>query len=94
MVVLTAQTLDAALIAPDEHAESRRQLNQAQEVAHIGSWTADMIRRQVRFSDEQYRLYGLAPQSRHVDIGTFLGLVHPDDREAMAAAVDRAAGVR
>jgi PAS domain S-box-containing protein len=91
LVVLRAQTLDAELRAPGEHAESRRQLNQAQTVARIGSWTADMISRQVRFSDEQYRLYGMEPQSRHVDIGTFLRLIHPEDREAMAAAVARAA---
>ena len=91
LIVLTAQTLDAALTAPEEHAESRRQLNQAQAVARIGSWTADMIERRVYFSDQQYRLYGLEPQSRHVDIHTFLSLIHPDDREAMRAATDRAA---
>jgi PAS domain S-box-containing protein len=91
LVVLSAQTLDAALTAPEEHAESRRQLNQAQAVARIGSWTADMIERRVEFSDEQYRLYGLEPQSRHVDIHTFLSLIHPEDRDAMAAATDRAA---
>jgi PAS domain S-box-containing protein len=91
LVVLSAQTLDAALTEPEEHAESRRQLNQAQAVARIGSWTADMIKRRVDFSDQQYRLYGLEPQSRHVDIQTFLSLVHPEDRAAMAAAVDRAA---
>jgi PAS domain S-box-containing protein len=91
LIVLTAQTLDGVLRAPDEHAESRRQLNQAQAVARIGSWTADMVNRRVEFSDQQYRLYGLEPQSRHVDISTFLSLVRPDDRPAMAAAVDRAA---
>jgi PAS domain S-box-containing protein len=90
LIVLTAQTLDAALRDPDEHAESRRQLNQAQAVARIGSWTANLISREVRFSDEQYRLYGLEPQSRAVDIGTFLRLIHPQDRDAMAAAVGRA----
>ncbi|HXD55534.1 MAG TPA: PAS domain-containing protein [Solirubrobacteraceae bacterium] len=91
LIVLTAQHLDAALTTPEEHAESRRQLNQAQAVARIGSWTADMIERRVEFSDEQYRLYGLEPQSRHVDIHTFLSLIHPEDRAAMAAAADRAA---
>jgi PAS domain S-box-containing protein len=89
-IVLTAQPLEAALRAPEEQAESRRQLNQAQAVARIGSWTADMVSRKVRFSAEQYRLYGLEPES-HVDIGAYLRLIHPEDRDAMAAAVDRAA---
>ena len=91
IIVVAAQTLNEALTAPDENAESRRQLNQAQSVARVGSWTADMIHRRVEFSDEQYRLYGIEPQSRPVDIRTFLGLIHPDDRPEMAAAVDRAA---
>jgi PAS domain S-box-containing protein len=90
LVILTAQSLEAALRAPDEHAESRRQLNQAQAVARIGSWTADLGTRHVRFSDEQYRIYGLEPQSQHVDIETFLSLIDPRDREEMASAVARA----
>lgn len=90
LVIVTAQALESALRSPEEHAESRRQLNQAQAVARIGSWTADLSTRLVRFSDEQYRLYGLEPQSRHVDIEMFLGLIHPEDRGAMAAAVARA----
>ncbi len=91
LLVLAAQTLEQALTVPDENAENRRQLNQAQAVARVGSWTADMINRRVEFSDQQYRLYGLEPQSRHVDIRTFLSLIHPSDRDEMAAAVDRAA---
>jgi PAS domain S-box-containing protein len=91
ILVVAAQTLEQALTAPDENVERRRQLNQAQAVARVGSWTADMVKRRVEFSDEQYRLYGLEPQSRHVDIRTFLSLIHPADRDEMAAAVDRAA---
>ncbi len=89
LLVLTAQSLDAALRAPDEHAESRRQLNQAQAVARIGSWTADRTTMRVRFSDEQYRLYGIEPSSE-VDLDGFLRLIHADDRDAMEAAVVRA----
>jgi PAS domain S-box-containing protein len=89
LLVLTAQTLDAALRDPGEHAESRRQLNQAQAVARIGSWTADRTSMRVRFSDEQYRLYGL-PLGSEVDLDSFLRLVHADEREAMRSAVVRA----
>ena len=71
-------------------AESRRQLEQVQAVAHIGSWTWDRATDRVGFSDEQYRLYGIEPQSRHVDLDTFLALIHPEDRGAMRSAVGRA----
>jgi PAS domain S-box-containing protein len=89
LIVLSAKTLEDALRAPEEHAESLRQLNQAQAVARIGSWTADRLAMRVRFSDEQYRLYGLEPSSE-VDLDSFLTLLHPDDREPMRVAVVRA----
>ncbi len=77
-------------VALDDLAESRRQLDDSQALAHIGSWTWDRSTDTVRFSDEQYRLYGLEPQCRHVDLDTFLALIHPDDRGAMRSAVGRA----
>ena len=49
---------------PEEHAESRRQLNEAQAVAQVGSWSADPATGRVTFSDEEYRLYGLDPALR------------------------------
>jgi PAS domain S-box-containing protein len=88
-IVLSVKTLEDALRAPEQHAESLRQLNQAQAVARIGSWTADRLAMRVRFSEEQYRLYGLAPSSE-VDLDSFLMLLHPDDRKPMRAAVVRA----
>lgn len=74
----------------DDLAESRRQLNESQALAHIGSWTWDSATDTVSFSDEQYRLYGLEPQCRHVDLDTFLALIHPEDRGTMRSAVGRA----
>jgi PAS domain S-box-containing protein len=77
-------------LALDELAESRRQLDDSQALAHIGSWTWDRATDTVRFSDEQYRIYGLEPQCRHVDLDTFLSLIHPEDRGMMRSAVGRA----
>jgi PAS domain S-box-containing protein len=74
----------------DDLAESRRQLDDSQALAHIGSWTWDRQTDTVSFSDEQYRIYGLEPQCRHVDLDTFLALIHPEDRAAMRSAVGRA----
>ena len=74
----------------DDLAESRRQLDDSQALAHVGSWTWERSTDTVRFSDEQYRLYGLEPQCHHVDLDTYLGLIHPDDRGRMRSAVGRA----
>ena len=80
----------SAAVVVDDLAESRRQLEESQALAHIGSWTWDRGTDTVSFSDEQYRLYGLEPQCRHVDLDTFLALIHPEDRGAMRSAVGRA----
>jgi PAS domain S-box-containing protein len=90
VLVISVDSLDGALRAPDEQAESRRQLNEAQAVAHIGSWTWDTLSSRIRFSDEQYRLYGLEPQQGgHFDLEAYLHLIHPEDRRAMRESVAR-----
>lgn len=71
-----------------ERAHSR--LAEAQHVARIGSWDWDVWRNRVTWSDELYRLFGFEPQSFAVTYDTFMDLVHPDDREALRLAVERA----
>jgi PAS domain S-box-containing protein len=66
--------------------ESRRQLDETQAIAHIGSWTWDAETDRVVFSDEMYRLYGLEP-SQNVDLDVFLGLIDERDRQSMLDAV-------
>ena len=40
-----------------------RQLDAAQQITHIGSWEWDLATGAVTWSDELYRIYGLAPRS-------------------------------
>src|SRR4051794_39746999 len=67
--------------------ESRRQLDQTQAIAHVGSWTWEAETGRVTFSDELYRIYGLEPQSRHIDLRAYLELIDAEHREAMLSAV-------
>lgn len=64
-----------------------RQLATTERITHIGSWSWDRASGVVRWSDELYRIYGLVPQSRALTYEHFLSLVHPEDRERVAAAV-------
>ena len=72
---------------------SQRQLDAAQQITHIGSWEWDLATGVVTWSDELYRIYGLAPRSCEITLEEFLARVHPDDRERVqrqvAAAVER-----
>ena len=59
--------------------ESREDLNRAQAVAHVGSWRLNILRNQLLWSDENWRLFGL-PKGTLLTYETFLGAIHPDDR--------------
>ncbi len=64
---------------------SEANLNRAQAVAHIGSWYLDIPRNELLWSEETYRVFGIATGTP-LTYERFLEAVHPDDR----AAVDRA----
>jgi PAS domain S-box-containing protein len=65
-------------------------LGEVEATAQVGSWSWDIEADVVTWSDELYRLHGLAPQSMPMSYGSFLEqLVHPDDRAAHQDVVQR-----
>lgn len=60
--------------------ESRADLNRAQVVGQIGSWRLNVTRNVLTWSDETYRIFGV-PKGTPLIYETFLGIVHPEDRE-------------
>jgi PAS domain S-box-containing protein len=68
--------------------------NEAQQVAHIGSWEWAIARNRVTWSDELFRIYGLEPQSHDVTFESYLERVHPEDRELVQETVARALAER
>lgn len=69
---------------------SERSLNEAQRIAHIGDWDYDIARDTGRWSDELYRIFGLAPRSITPSYRRFLSSIHPGDREAVRKTVREA----
>jgi PAS domain S-box-containing protein len=67
--------------------KSRSVLNDAQEVAHIGSWEWDVLANKVLWSDELYRIYGLEPDSEEVTYESYIQRVHPEDRDRTADSI-------
>jgi PAS domain S-box-containing protein len=76
--------------------ESKARLEEAQRVAHVGHWEWDLETDVVVWSDETYRIFGLSPQERAMDLATVRAMVHPEDRESLYRGVDEDlfAGVR
>lgn len=67
--------------------ESERQLLEAQQIAHLGSWQWEIASNQVSWSDELFYIYGLLPRSMTIDFEGFLARVHPEDRDRVATLV-------
>lgn len=55
-------------------------LRRAQSVASTGSWRLDVVRNELLWSDETYRIFGL-PLGIPLTYEKFIACVHPDDRE-------------
>ena len=75
---------------------SQANLAAAQRVAHIGSWELSLVNldnlteNPLRWSDELFRIFGYQPGQIEVSNETFFHAVHPDDRNAVRAAVAEA----
>ena len=76
--------------------ESKARLEEAQRVAHVGHWEWDLETDVVVWSDETYRIFGLSPQERPMDLATVRAMVHPEDRDSLYGGVDEdlVAGIR
>jgi len=75
-------TIDLTPIKLAEETLRQREidLDRAQEVGQIGSWRLDVRRNVLTWSDENHRIFGL-PKGTPMTYETFLGVVHPDDRQ-------------
>ena len=74
--------------AEHERERTEARLLEAQAVARIGSWEWDVLDNRIWWSDELYRIFGVAPSaSFDASYESFIGRVHPDDRSLVDASV-------
>jgi len=69
---------------------SEDQLNQAQKIAHLGSFVWDPLASKLQWSDECFRIWGLEPQSIIPTYELFRKGIHPEDLERLEDALQRA----
>jgi len=65
---------------------SRKILEEAQRIGHIGSWELDVTGGALTWSDEIYRIFEVDAAQFSPSYEAFLGLVHPDDRDRVSEA--------
>jgi PAS domain S-box-containing protein len=84
------QDIDARKRAELALAERERQLCEAQALASIGNWTADLVTGELTWSDEIYRIFGHQPGSFAPSIEAFHAAIHPDDQARVKESEKRA----
>lgn len=55
-------------------------LQQAESIAHVGSWELDIVTNNLYWSDEVFRICGYEPKEFELTFETGLAVVHPDDQ--------------
>ncbi len=61
---------------------------QAQALTHLGNWTYEIEKNKITWTDEIYRIFGLAPQSEIITIESLLEYLLPKDKDLFIKIVD------
>jgi PAS domain S-box-containing protein len=70
--------------------EAERQLNEAQDLAELGSWSLVPSTNQIVWSAQMYRILGHDPETFVPEPESLILQVHPDDRDRVLATVTEA----
>ena len=75
------------LVTEDQLRRREGELEEAQKLAHLGSWAWDIKANKLTWSAELFRIYGVDPEAFGADYEGFLVAVHEDDRDRVNAIV-------
>jgi PAS domain S-box-containing protein len=78
----------------EELAMRQGQLEEAQALARLGSWSWDILTGALTWSDELYRVFGLDKEEFWPTHQGFCQLLHPDDRALFEVSIERALNSR
>ena len=77
--------IHAERVVEERVVRSEAALRMAQRVAHIGSWELDISSDRLTWSEETYRIFGLAPETP-ITLDDFFAMIAPEDLYAVHAA--------
>ncbi|MGE0702000.1 MAG: PAS domain S-box protein, partial [Hyphomicrobiaceae bacterium] len=90
MVVGTMQDVTDLRQTEEALRRSEHGLANAQRIAQMGSWQWDIESGSLDWSEEVFRIFALDRRTVSPNYESFLSCIHPDDREMVRTAVDRA----
>lgn len=65
---------------------SEASLQEAQRVAHVGSWELNLKTNKLRWSTETYHIFEIDPGQLGASYEAFINAIHPEDRDAVTRA--------
>ncbi|HEY9051068.1 MAG TPA: EAL domain-containing protein [Gammaproteobacteria bacterium] len=80
-VVVLVQDVTARYLLEKETRDKEHRLNEAQRLAHIGSWEYDLSSKIFRCSDEALRIFELDKKVAEPSYRFYLNSIHPGDRD-------------
>jgi len=69
--------------------ESEQKYREAQEIANVGHWNWDMVRDEITWSDQLFRIFGQEPGKFEATYSALMEIIHPDDQEAFNTNVEK-----
>jgi PAS domain S-box-containing protein len=72
--------------------ENQVKLREAQSIAHVGSWEADLVGNQSIWSDEVYKIFELNKSEAEPSLNLFLSFIHPEDRVKIQPFIEQTRG--
>ena len=77
-------------VSEADFARTVEHLSRAQRLANTGSWEWDVETNEIVWSEQIFQIFGLDAETFQPSYPAFLERVHPDDRQAVEDAVQRA----
>lgn len=73
-------------VAENQIAQTERLLSEAQKLAHVGNWNADMLKNEIFWSEGTKDIYGVGSDFKP-GMEAFIAMVHPDDKAEVARKI-------
>lgn len=86
-IVVVSRDITEEKKLADNVGKSEDSLKQAQRIAHLGNWDWDIGGKELIWSDELYRIFGVQQKTGGVPFRSFLQAVHPEDRREVNRAI-------
>jgi diguanylate cyclase (GGDEF)-like protein/PAS domain S-box-containing protein len=86
VIVAIVRDVDERKRAADKIREAEAALVEAQAMAHVGSFSIDLLNNRATWSDECFRILGFNSATSVASFDAYLARIHPDDRAILTNA--------